>query len=104
MSEFVKEIDYSQLKEIVAKEGKVLIDFFATWCGPCKMLAPVLDKVAAEIKDVTFVKVDIDKNVQAAEEYGVQVIPMLILTENGAIRAREQGFMPEAELRAFVAR
>ena len=104
MSEFVKEIDYSQLKEIVAKEGKVLIDFFATWCGPCKMLAPVLDKVAAEIKDVTFVKVDIDKNVQAAEEYGVQVIPTLVLVEKGQIKAKTQGFMPESALTEFVNR
>lgn len=104
MSEFVKETDYSQLREIVAKEDKVLVDFFATWCGPCKMLAPVLDKVAAKTAGVTFVKVDIDKNAEAAAEYGVQVIPTLVLIEKGEIKAREQGFMPEAELQAFVAR
>ncbi len=104
MSEFVKEIDYSQLKETVAKEDKVLIDFFATWCGPCKMLAPVIDKVASKTEGVTFVKVDIDKNVEAAAEYGVQVIPTLVLVEKGEVKAREQGFMPEAALQAFVAR
>lgn len=104
MSEFVKEINYSQLKETVAKENKVLIDFFATWCGPCKMLAPVLDKVAEKNDDVVFVKVDIDKNIQAAAEFNVQVIPTLVLVEHGAIKARDQGFMNEAELQAFVKR
>lgn len=102
MSEFVKEISSAELKEVTAQGGKVLIDFFATWCGPCKMLAPVLDKVAAGEKDVTFVKVDIDKNVDAAEAYGVQVIPTLVLVKNGEAVAKEMGFMPEAELRKFV--
>ena len=102
MSELVKEISSSELKETIAKEGKVLIDFFATWCGPCKMLAPVLDKVAATEKDVTFVKVDIDRNVDAAEEFGVQVIPTLILVKNGEAVAREQGFMPEGALKKFI--
>lgn len=102
MSEFVKEIGYEELKEVIAKEDKVLIDFFATWCGPCKMLAPVVDKVASKKTDVKFVKVDIDKNVQAAEEFGVQVIPTLVLTEKGEPKARTQGFMPEAALAQFV--
>ena len=66
------------------------------------MLAPVLDKVAATEKDVTFVKVDIDRNVDAAEEFGVQVIPTLILVKNGEAVAREQGFMPEGALKKFI--
>lgn len=102
MSEFVKEISSQELKETIAKEGKVLVDFFATWCGPCKMLAPVVDKVAAKKKDVKFVKVDIDQNVDAAQEFGVQVIPTLVLIENGEVKARTQGFMPEAALQQFV--
>lgn len=104
MSEFVKEIGSSELKDVLAKEDKVLVDFFATWCGPCKMLAPVLDKVAAKTPDVKFVKVDIDKNVEAAQEFNVQVIPTLVLVEKGEIKAREQGFMPEAALSQFVAK
>ncbi len=104
MSEFVKEIGSEELRQTIANQGKVLVDFFATWCGPCKMLAPVIDKVAEKTPDVTFVKVDIDKNVDAAEEFGVQVIPTLVLIENGEIKARTQGFMPEAELAGFVSR
>lgn len=104
MSEFVKEIGSEELRQTIANQGKVLVDFFATWCGPCKMLAPVIDKVAEKTKDVTFVKVDIDKNVDAAEEFGVQVIPTLVLIENGEIKARTQGFMPEAALAEFVSR
>ena len=63
MSEFVKEFNSAELREVIAGGGKVLVDFFATWCGPCKMLAPVVDKVASKNENVTFVKVDIDKNV-----------------------------------------
>lgn len=102
MSEFVKEINSTELREVIAGGGKVLVDFFATWCGPCKMLAPVVDKVASKNENVTFVKVDIDKNIDAAEAFGVQVIPTLVLIENGEIKAREQGFMSEAELNKFV--
>ncbi len=102
MSEFVKEINSVELREVIAGGGKVLVDFFATWCGPCKMLAPVVDKVASKNENVTFVKVDIDKNIDAAEAFGVQVIPTLVLIENGEIKAREQGFMSEAELNKFV--
>ncbi len=102
MSEFVKEINSAELREVIAGGGKVLVDFFATWCGPCKMLAPVVDKVASKNENVTFVKVDIDKNIDAAEAFGVQVIPTLVLIENGEIKAREQGFMSEAELNKFV--
>lgn len=102
MSEFVKEINSVELREVIAGGGKVLVDFFATWCGPCKMLAPVVDKVASKNENVTFVKIDIDKNIDAAEAFGVQVIPTLVLIENGEIKAREQGFMSEAELNKFV--
>lgn len=102
MSEFVKEIGSQELGNIVNGGKTVLIDFFATWCGPCKMLAPVLDKVAAKNGDVTFVKVDIDKNADAAEEYGVQVIPTLVLVKDGKVAARTQGFMPEKELESFA--
>lgn len=102
MSEFVKEINSAELREVIAGGGKVLVDFFATWCGPCKMLAPVVDKVASKNENITFVKVDIDKNIDAAEAFGVQVIPTLVLIENGEIKAREQGFMSEAELNKFV--
>ena len=102
MSEFVKEINSVELREVIAGGGKVLVDFFATWCGPCKMLAPVVDKVASKNENVTFVKVDIDKNIDAAEAFGVQVIPTLVLIENGEIKAREKGFMSEAELNKFV--
>lgn len=102
MSEFVKEINGAELKEIIAKNDKVLVDFFATWCGPCKMLAPVLDKVAAKTEGVAFVKVDIDKYVDAASEFGVQVIPTLVLVEKGEEKARERGFVPESALEEFV--
>lgn len=63
--------------------GLVLIDFFAEWCGPCKMLAPVLDAVASELPNVSIGKIDIDNSPAPAEKYGVSSIPTLILFKNG---------------------
>ena len=65
MSEFVKEISGAELETLLAEKDKVFVDFFATWCGPCKMLAPVIDEVAQNHPDVTFVKVDVDRNLDA---------------------------------------
>lgn len=79
--------------------GRVLVDFYATWCGPCKLLSPVLDKVSNEIE---VVKVDVDKNRDLAQRYGVMSIPCLILFEGGKEIKRNVGFMPEGKLKDFI--
>ena len=66
-------------------EGKVLVDFFATWCGPCQMLTPVLEKISEEENDVKIVKVNIDEETKLAVENGVEVVPTMILYDNGKI-------------------
>ncbi|MBO5040384.1 MAG: thioredoxin [Clostridia bacterium] len=89
--------------DALLNEGKtILVDFFATWCGPCKMLAPVLEEVAPDYPDVEFVKVDVDDEPDLARRYGVSVIPTLFVIKNGEVTANTKGYLNADELRAFV--
>lgn len=81
------------------KEDKVLVDFFATWCGPCKMLAPVLEKVESKIK---VIKIDTDEFEDLAREYGVMSIPTLVLLEDGKEVKRNIGFIDKNKLEDFL--
>ena len=73
--------------------GLVLVDFYADWCGPCKMLGPILDDVSEKLTFVKFLKVDVDKNRKLASQYGVQSIPTVILFKNGMLVDKRVGFM-----------
>ena len=78
----VKQIDSKEFKEVI-KEGKVVVDLFATWCGPCKMLSPILDEISEEITTTKFYKIDVDDNEDVAREYNVMSIPTVLVFENG---------------------
>ena len=80
-------------------EERVLVDFYANWCGPCKMLGPVLEKVSDEIK---VLKVNVDENQDLARKYGVMSIPCIILFDNGKEVKRNIGFIPENKIREFI--
>ncbi len=83
--------------------GVVLVDFWATWCGPCKMIAPVLEEIDAEIGDqVKIVKVDVDNNQATAAEYQVMSIPTLLLFKDGQQVAKTVGFQPKEALVEFI--
>ena len=80
---------------------KVVVDFYATWCGPCKMLGPVFEEVANS-SDIKFVKVDIDDHEDLCRKYGVMSVPTLILFEDGKEVKRNIGFIPKEKLEEFI--
>lgn len=88
--------------DVLTKDEVVLVDFFATWCGPCKMIAPVLEDIASSRDDIKIVKIDVDQHQDLAMRYGVMSIPTLILFKNGKPVAQQLGFMPKELLLKWI--
>lgn len=89
--------------EVLQSEKAVLVDFWAEWCGPCKMVAPLLDEVAEEYADrVTIAKLDIDKNPNTPSKYGIRSIPTLLLFKDGVVAAQKLGAMSKSQLNEFL--
>ncbi len=85
--------------DLIQSHSKVLVDFTATWCGPCKVLSPILEEVKKELGDeLKIVKVDVDKNPQLAQSQQIQGVPTLVLYENGQQKWRQSGVVPKHEL------
>lgn len=84
--------------EVLKSDKPVLLDFFATWCGPCKMIAPVLDEIAAEREDIKVCKIDVDAEAELAARYQVVSIPTLFVIKNGEITNKAMGAMPKAKI------
>ena len=96
----VKELDSEDFNEL-KKEGLVLVDMFATWCGPCKMMAPIIDEVAQE-DNLNVIKIDVDKHDDLAMEYGVMSIPTLLLFKDGELVKKNVGLMPKDKLKEWI--
>ena len=88
--------------EAVKSEKPVFIDFYADWCGPCKMVSPIVDEIAEERDDVKICKVNVDDAPEVAAMFGVQSIPTLVVMKDGKVTGAKMGAMPKAQLVAFI--
>ena len=87
-------------KEVLNAPGRVLVDFWAEWCGPCRMMAPVLEEFDKTYADIKVVKVNVDEVSEPAIQFRIDSIPALLLFENGAVKAKTVGAMPLGQLAA----
>ncbi len=98
----VKEMTGEELDRLVETGAKVVCDFFATWCGPCRMLGPIMEELSGEFEGVTFAKVDVDQNGDLAASLNVFSIPDVFVFEGGEVKAHNLGYLPKEQMRQFL--
>ena len=84
--------------ELAAGDKPLLIDFWATWCGPCRMIAPIVEEIASERSDIIVGKIDVDQEMELAKEFRIVSIPTLVLMKNGEVAATLVGYRPKADI------
>ncbi len=95
--------DQSFEEDVLKSAAPVIVDFWAEWCGPCRMVAPILDEVSGEMADkIRVVKLNVDENPQTASKYGIMSIPTLLLFKDGKIASRQVGAAPKAKLVQWI--
>lgn len=99
----IEKIDAKKFDELIKGDKPVVCDFYADWCGPCKMLAPVMEEVSKDFSDkAVFVKVDIDENISLARRYGIMSIPLVAVFKNGEETAKSLGYTSKSETQEFL--
>ena len=98
----VIELNKDNFSTIINTDKTVLIDFFATWCGPCRMVSPIVDEIAEEHPEFVVAKVDVDKNPELAGEFSVMSIPTLVVIKDGKIINQSAGARPKAQILAML--
>ena len=102
-SNIVHTTDATFTQDVLKSDKPVLLDFWAEWCGPCKMIAPILDEIASEYQDrIKIAKLNIDENPQTPPKFGIRGIPTLILFKNGTVEAQKVGAVSKSQLAAFL--
>lgn len=93
----------SEFKELINKDQPILLDFFAEWCGPCKMQAPILEDLKKRVKDqATIIKIDVDKNPAVAAQFGIRSVPTLMIFKNGTVKWKRSGVFSAKELEHLI--
>jgi len=93
----------SEFKELINKDQPILLDFFAEWCGPCKMQAPILEDLKKRVKDqATIIKIDVDKNPAVAAQFGIRSVPTLMIFKNGTVKWKRSGVFSANELEHLI--
>ncbi|MBF0713887.1 thioredoxin [Gemella sp. GH3] len=98
----MREITDKEFYELSKKSSVTLFDFWAPWCGPCKMLAPVLEELDGELQNIEFCKINVDSHQEAASEYGVMSIPTLLVMKDGEVLEELSGFRPKDALKEIL--
>src|SRR3712207_6119286 len=103
MSDLTNVTDSNFQAEVIESDTPVLVDFWAPWCGPCRVVAPVLEEIASQRDDLRIVKLNVDDNQRTAATFGIMAIPTMVLFRNGQEAKRIQGAMPKKRLEAELA-